>query len=541
EVAHRSPFSIGLGGGGKVGPRRMLCQPAHSVRDANRGLTSSAGGGGGGEGSGRGERGGVDGGRSVEGAEEENEDSHFVRRGRRVRRQVHPSLSEDTMAAVNGGVESDFDDSSGDEGEGAAAGGGGAYGDAPFRFRTSEAAPWGRGDRPLMKVRLSLLEGGGALSAERSALAVVTFVSDRHRYSGEQLANVLTAEGFLCYRDEETRVFVLTESKKADQGEALRRVRELALSRCGVEVEVAPWLEGRPALDEFLDNHRRVLDHIVRHRLACGMWTEVGGVFFNALFCGRRSKRTFNGVRLGINLAVDHNRALESGVWELWMTVEPAVHRFSPVDWWALMNEKADKGLKDFSGSKSDDLEERLQVVCLPKLSRGVVHDVKEDAFEMDVLQEANLKRGYLIGPTSEDEMAEYWRQVHHLNLPSTNFQFVKVRIGGMVLTYPSWCVVRGQREVPDATRAMRSRILESFADALDGMEGVRVMETTFPWPPTGGDGEARKAATTSMAASATPGMFDNAACWATAGGRAIEHPSSSASPSPPSPAPDVV
>lgn len=42
------------------------------------------------------------------------------------------------------------------------------------------------------------------------------------------------------------------------------------------------------------------------------------------------------------------------------------------------MQEKEDKGLRDFSGSKSDDLEERLQVVCLPKLSRGVVHDVKE-------------------------------------------------------------------------------------------------------------------------------------------------------------------
>lgn len=37
------------------------------------------------------------------------------------------------------------------------------------------------------------------------------------------------------------------------------------------------------------------------------------------------------------------------------------------------------------------------------------------------------------------------------------------------VLTYPSWCVVRGQREIPDATRAMRTRILDSFADALDG------------------------------------------------------------------------
>lgn len=34
--------------------------------------------------------------------------------------------------------------------------------------------------------------------------------------------------------------------------------------------------------------------------------------------------------------------------------------------------------MRDFSGSASDDLEERLQVVCLPKLSRGVVYDVKE-------------------------------------------------------------------------------------------------------------------------------------------------------------------
>ena len=28
-----------------------------------------------------------------------------------------------------------------------------------------------------------------------------------------------------------------------------------------------------------------------------------------------------------------------------------------------------------------------------------------QDAFEMDRLQEANLKRGYLVGPRSEDEM----------------------------------------------------------------------------------------------------------------------------------------
>lgn len=45
---------------------------------------------------------------------------------------------------------------------------------------------------------------------------------------------------------------------------------------------------------------------------------------------------------------------------------------------WALIQEKEDKGLRDFSGPASDDLEERLQVVCLPKLSRGVVYDVKE-------------------------------------------------------------------------------------------------------------------------------------------------------------------
>lgn len=56
------------------------------------------------------------------------------------------------------------------------------------------------------QVRLSLLETGVPLSAGGSALAVVKFVHDRHRYSGEQLANVLTADGFLCYRDEDNRV-----------------------------------------------------------------------------------------------------------------------------------------------------------------------------------------------------------------------------------------------------------------------------------------------------------------------------------------------
>lgn len=71
------------------------------------------------------------------------------------------------------------------------------------------------------------------------------------------------------------KVFVLTDSKEASHKEAaLKRVREVALERCGVQVEVTPWLEGRPALDAFLDNHRRVLDLIIRHRLACGMWYD---------------------------------------------------------------------------------------------------------------------------------------------------------------------------------------------------------------------------------------------------------------------------
>ena len=65
---------------------------------------------------------------------------------------------------------------------------------------------------------------------------------------------------------------MLTDSKEADRQDALKRVRELALTRCGVQVDVAPWLEGRLALDTFLDNHRGVLDLLIRHRLACGMW-----------------------------------------------------------------------------------------------------------------------------------------------------------------------------------------------------------------------------------------------------------------------------
>lgn len=68
------------------------------------------------------------------------------------------------------------------------------------------------------------------------------------------------------------QVFVLTEKSESKQKYDFEKVTKLALSRCGVKVEVSPWLVGRAALDEFLDNHRRVVDHIIRHRLALGMW-----------------------------------------------------------------------------------------------------------------------------------------------------------------------------------------------------------------------------------------------------------------------------
>ena len=135
-----APLSISsagrAGAGGEGAPRRMLCQPIHSVQDAERGLVGgAASGGGGGE---------------TE-VPAEDPDDWGVRRGRRVRKQVHPSLSEDTMAAALGdNGRSGYEDSDGgSDGDGD---GGGAYGDAPFRFRTSEAAPWGEGDRPLIKV-----------------------------------------------------------------------------------------------------------------------------------------------------------------------------------------------------------------------------------------------------------------------------------------------------------------------------------------------------------------------------------------------------
>lgn len=65
---------------------------------------------------------------------------------------------------------------------------------------------------------------------------------------------------------------MLIDRKETEQKAAMERVRELALTQCGVRVETVPWLTGRPALDEFLDNHRLVLRHVVRHRLAADMW-----------------------------------------------------------------------------------------------------------------------------------------------------------------------------------------------------------------------------------------------------------------------------
>lgn len=68
------------------------------------------------------------------------------------------------------------------------------------------------------------------------------------------------------------QVYVLTESDPWPQQQALERVQDAARIRCGVKVEASTWLCGRRALDEFLGNHMRVVRHVVRHRLAAGMW-----------------------------------------------------------------------------------------------------------------------------------------------------------------------------------------------------------------------------------------------------------------------------
>lgn len=111
---------------------RPLCQPVHSLRDAKRGIGGSKQA-------------------SSSGGQEDDQD---VRRGRRARRQVHPSLSEEMMATANGSVESDDGDDCADEEDDMCGGGSGAglCGEAPLRFRKSEDAPWGKGDKPLIKV-----------------------------------------------------------------------------------------------------------------------------------------------------------------------------------------------------------------------------------------------------------------------------------------------------------------------------------------------------------------------------------------------------
>ena len=43
--------------------------------------------------------------------------------------------------------------------------------------------------------------------------------------------------------------------------------------------------------------------------------------------------------------------------------------------------------------------------VCCRDVACLALPHPRQDAFEMDRLQEANLKRGYLVGPRSEDEM----------------------------------------------------------------------------------------------------------------------------------------
>lgn len=50
----------------------------------------------------------------------------------------------------------------------------------------------------------------------------------------------------------------------------------------------------------------------------------------------------------------------------------------------------------------------------------------------------------------------------------------LKCDINNQVLTYPSWCVIRGQGEVAEAAQALHGRILDSFADGLDGKANAR-------------------------------------------------------------------
>lgn len=89
------------------------------------------------------------------------------------------------MAASFVGADGGYDDSEDGSEEGGGEGGSGAYGDAPFRFRTSEVAPWGEGDRPLIKV------GGGGLEGMVSRTRVLSVAQ-----SGERTMNQSTRFSF---------------------------------------------------------------------------------------------------------------------------------------------------------------------------------------------------------------------------------------------------------------------------------------------------------------------------------------------------------
>lgn len=71
---------------------------------------------------------------------------------------MHPSLSEDV---ISGSFGDDDDDDYGicrNDGDVCGDSGGG---DAPLRFRRSGDAPWGSGDKPLIKVSVNRLHRGG--------------------------------------------------------------------------------------------------------------------------------------------------------------------------------------------------------------------------------------------------------------------------------------------------------------------------------------------------------------------------------------------
>ena len=106
--------------------------------------------------------------------EADGDDEGNLRRGRRARRQVHPSLAEDKMAKVAfGDVESDNDASSEDENESPSdhrTGYGKEQGEtSPPRFwKTAE--PWGQGDIPRIKVSGALQQYVGSTKIGRRAL-----------------------------------------------------------------------------------------------------------------------------------------------------------------------------------------------------------------------------------------------------------------------------------------------------------------------------------------------------------------------------------